>query len=807
MSFFRITIILILFSILNTSVNFSQQSNTKASYLIEGLVIDLSTSKPMEFANIVLFAESDSMQVNGTVTNKEGKFVLTGIKNGNYFLRASYIGYDNFFSSQIIIKNSDRDFGKIYLAPKSIGINDVVVSGERAPISYEIDKKVINVSENFSASSGTAVDILENIPSVTVDIEGNVSLRGSGNFKVLIDGRPTIMDPAEALQQIPASSIENIEIITNPSAKYDPEGTSGIINVILKKSKSQGISGVFELNGGLKDKYGGELMTDIKEESFQANIGLNYNNRNFGGTERENNWTDDGSKISYYNSSGISSRGMEYYGIRGSLSFDMGSQRLLMLGGRFGGRSHFGNSSLDYSEWTSANLDQISLLSNSQDSRKGNNFTLFANYQHPFQTKGHQLSAELDFRSGSSNEESIHRLIDVNKILSGQISTEDGPGSEIEAKLDYTLPLGVDTKLEAGFQSEFEFDNEKTGLQNFNPLSQLFDRDPLYDKDISYDKQEIAIYTMFASKINKFGYQLGFRTEHTGRSIELNTNNQKFEINKWDYFPSAHVSYEFLPGHQMMTSYTRRINRPRGWELEPFETWVNSYNLRIGNPALLPEYIDSYEFGYQTLLGKSVLSMEAYYRITNNRIERIRSVYSEKVTLQSVDNVGKDFALGTEVFFNFDPINKWNVNLMANIFDYRIDGILYGEEFSRNSFNWNIRFNNNIKISESTQLQFNTSYNSPSVSAQGKREGFLFTNLAVKQELFDKMLTATLQIRDLFGTAKFESTSQSFDFYNYRYSERESPVVMLNLRFNINNFKSDKRSGNNNQDSGEGFGD
>jgi hypothetical protein len=199
--------------------------------------------------------------------------------------------------------------------------------------------------------------------------------------------------------------------------------------------------------------------------------------------------------------------------------------------------------------------------------------------------------------------------------------------------------------------------------------------------------------------------------------------------------------------------------------------------------------------------------MEAYYRITNNRIERIRSVYSEKVTLQSVDNVGKDFALGTEVFFNFDPINKWNVNLMANIFDYRIDGILYGEEFSRNSFNWNIRFNNNIKISESTQLQFNTSYNSPSVSAQGKSEGFLFTNLAVKQELFDKMLTATLQIRDLFGTAKFESTSQSFDFYNYRYSERESPVVMLNLRFNINNFKSDKRNGNNNQDSGEGFGD
>ncbi|MBX3009310.1 MAG: TonB-dependent receptor [Melioribacteraceae bacterium] len=807
MSFLRIAAV-ILFLTLSTSTNFSQQSTSNNSYSIEGLVFDLSTSKPMEFANIVLFTESDSLQANGTVTNRDGKFVLTGIKKGTYFLRASYIGYDNFFSSRLIIQNNDLDFGKIYLAPKSIGINDVVVSGQRAPISYEIDKKVINVSENFSASSGTAVDILENIPSVTVDIEGNVSLRGSGNFKVLIDGRPSILDPADALQQIPASSIENIEIITNPSAKYDPEGTSGIINVILKKSKNQGISGVFELNGGLKDKYGGEIITDIKEEAFQANIGLNYNNRNFGGTESENNWTNDGSKISYYNSSGNSSRGMEHYGIRGSLSFDMGSQRLLMFGGRFGGRSHFGNSSLDYSEWTSSNLNRINLLSNSQDSRKGNNFTLFANYQHPFETKGHQLSAELNFQSGSSNEENVHRLIDVNKILSGQISTEDGPGNEIEAKLDYTLPLGIDSKFEAGFQSEFEFDTEQTGLQNFNPLTQLFDRDPLYDKDISYDKQEIAIYTMFASKFNKFGYQLGFRTEHTGRSIELNSTNQLFEIDKWDYFPSAHISYEFFPGHQMMTSYTRRINRPRGWELEPFETWVNSYNLRIGNPALLPEYIDSYEFGYQTLLGKSVLSMEAYYRITNNRIERIRSIYSDKVTLQSVENIGKDFALGTELFFNFDPVNNWNVNLMANIFDYTIDGKLYGEDFSRNSFNWNVRFNNSFKIGETTQLQFNTNYNSPSVSAQGKREGFVYANLAVKQELFENLLTATLQIRDLFGTAKFESVNQSFDFYNYRYSEHESPIVMLNLRFNINNYKSDRRDRDGGiQDSGEGFGD
>lgn len=785
-------ILLLLIILFSANIQLISQQNTdKPNIKISGTVIDLNSSTPLEFANIVLFSAKDSTQVSGTVTDKKGLFELPNIQIGNYFIRISFIGYDNYTANINPVNNID--LGKIYLAHESIGISDVVVSGERAAISYEIDKKVINVGENFSASSGTAVDILENIPSVTVDIEGNVSLRGSSNFKVLIDGRPTVLEPADALQQIPASSIENIEIMTNPSAKYDPEGTSGIINVILKKSKNQGISGVLELNGGLKDKYGGEAITDFKGESIHANIALNYNKRNFGGIQSERSWTNDGLKTSFYNSEGSSSRGMENYGLRGSITFNLGEQKTLLLGSRYGTRSNFGNSYLDYTEWNSLSTSQLSLVNNSQDKRSGNNFTLFANYTHPFKSKGHKITAEINFNSSSSNEESVNRLLDLNKIIAGQISTEEGPGKELEANLDYILPLGDNSRFEAGFQSELEFDNEKTGISNYNVSASQFVRDPLYDKDISYDKQEIALYTMYSDKIEKFGYQIGFRAEHTGRNIELNSLNKNFTINKWDYFPSAHISYEISPGHQMMTSYTKRINRPRGWELEPFETWMNAYNVRIGNPALLPEYIDSYEFGYQTLIGKSVLSAEAYYRITNNRIERIQSVYSDKVTLQSVENIGKDYALGSEFFLNFDPVSGWNVNLMANLYHYRIEGFLYGDNFSRKSFNWNIRFNNTIKLSQLTQIQFNTNYNSPSVSAQGKREGFIYTNIAVKHEILHNMLTATLQVRDLFGSAKHESINQSSDFYSYRHSQIESPVVMLNLRFNFNNYKSNQR--------------
>ena len=570
------------------------------------------------------------------------------------------------------------------------------------------------------------------------------------------------------------------------------------------------MSGVFELNGGLKNKYGGEAIADMKGGSFQANVGLNYNIRNFGGNQLTQNWTDDGSKISYYNANGSDNREMEHYGFRGSMSFDLGNKNLLSLGGRYGNRSQSGKSNLNFSEWTSLDQTPSDLSSYSEDKRAGDFYSLFANYKHPFEDKGHQISAELLFNSNNSEDENLNRLFNTSQILNGQITTEKGPGKEFETKLDYTLPLGIDTKFEAGFQGEFEYDNEMTGLSKYNPSTEIYEIDPLYDKDIDYDKDEVAIYTMYSSKYNKLGYQLGFRTEYTGRSIELKSTNQNFTIDKWDYFPSAHLSYEFLAGHQMMTSYTRRINRPRGWELEPFVTWMDAYNIRVGNPALLPEYIDSYEFGYQTFFGKSVLSFEGYYRVTNNRIERIQSVYSEKVTLNSVENIGKDYSLGTELFFNFDPINNWNVNLMGNLYDYKIEGILYGQDFSRNSFNWNLRFNNTIKLGSSTQLQINASYNSPSVSAQGKREGFLFTNLAIKQELFDKTLTATLQIRDVLSSAKFESENKSFDFYSYRHMERESPIVMLNLRFNINNYKANQRDRTQNEmpeGAGEDFGE
>jgi outer membrane receptor protein involved in Fe transport len=244
-----------------------------------------------------------------------------------------------------------------------------------------------------------------------------------------------------------------------------------------------------------------------------------------------------------------------------------------------------------------------------------------------------------------------------------------------------------------------------------------------------------------------------------------------------------------------MASYTRRIQRPRGWQLEPFYTWMNANNVRIGNPGLLSELIDSYEAGIQSFIGNVNFSFELYHRVTNNKIDRVRSVYYVNVNLDSAVNIGKDFSTGGEMMIIFDPVKFWNINLMANFYDYRIEGVIFDEPFERKSFNWSMRMNNMFKVGPNTQIQYNINYNSPGVSSQGTWEGFLTSDVSLRQDFFDKALSLTLQVRDLFRTAKHEFTSSGPDFSSYNYFESESPMVMLNARFNFNNFKAKRDRG------------
>ena len=773
---------------------------------ITGTVVESSTNKPLEFANVVLFTVNDSAQVTGTVTNKAGFFELQRVRPGNYYIKISFIGFDEITLNEInITRGNSLDLGTMKLDLTSYGTNDVIVKGERAAISYEIDRKVINVSEQYTASSGSATDVLENVPSVTVDIEGNVSLRGSSNFTVLIDGRPTILDANDVLQQTPASSIENIEIITNPSAKYNPEGTAGIINIILKKNQNLGMSSVLELNGGLNDKYGAQGIFDLKNNDIEIMLGVDFSDRIFEMDNTQNSITTFQGNTTTINSNGAYNRGRNSYGFRGSFTWFANDLNTVTVGGRYGYSSSINNSNSATSETNS--LGSILNYSNITNRvREGDNFDVFTDYKLEI-SKGHELTAEAYYSKRNGDEETITELIDVNQnITTGQITTENGPGERARLKADYLLPLNENNRIEAGYQSEFNTSTDLIGFFEYNTVTNQYDYKSQFSNDTKYKRNIHSLYSMYRGQFGALGYQAGLRAELTDRLIELLNNTDEFSINRWDYFPTIHLSYKFENDNQIMGSYARRIDRPRGWYLEPFQTWTDANNIRIGNPSLKPEYIDSYDLGFQTLIGKTVFSIEGYYRVNHNKIERLRTVYSENVTLNTIENVGTDYSLGTETMINFDILPGWNVNLLGNLYNYKIEGEIENRDFSRESFTWNSRLNNIIKIAENTSLQVNGMYNSPSVSSQGRSEGFFMLNLAVRQTFFEKALTATLQIRDVLGSANWESTSEANNYYSYRKVSRESPIVMLNLKYNFNNFKQE-REGRDGEGSGMGVED
>ncbi len=799
-------IIIIFVSILFFSgMIFCQQRGLQGGGIF-GNVYDSITKGPIEYANIIVFTSKDSIQQTGTVSNKEGKFNLTGLNPGNYYVDIQFIGYEKHRVNNVKIPNTHLkvDLGNIFLKPSTVNLDNVVVEGTRSPITYQIDKKVIDVSQLGTVISGNAADVLENVPSVTVDIDGNVSLRGSTNFTVLIDGKPTVMDPQDVLQQIPASSIENMEIITNPSAKYDPEGNAGIINIKLKKNKNLGLSGIANANAGVNDKYGGDFLFQYRTSSLNYNFGVDYNRRFFDGTRTSREQFLQNGITSYLNSDGNHNRGRISFGVRGGLDFDLGVTDQLSLGGRYGTRKGQRYSDLNYLQWDQNSTDQIYYLSHNDSYRDGNSFEFNTNYSHKFNLSGHEITSQFVISSESSDESSVSSELQNSVQTNGKETTENGPSTEIEGKIEYVLPFAEKNKFEAGTVGQMDLSKDNTGLYEYNSESNTYVFQPLYSNSTKYNRSNLAVYTLYSDEISNFGYQFGIRGEYTYRTIELTKTNQLFSIDRWDVFPTLHSSYKISDGSQIMASYTKRIHRPHGWALEPFDTWMDANNVRRGNPGLQPEYIDSYELGFQTFFLGATFSNDFYYRNTRNVIERVKSVYSDLVTLNTFDNVGKDYSLGTEFMLSFDLFKFWSINLMGDLYDYRIKGSLLGNEFSRSSFNWNSNFNNSFKITKSTQLQFNVRYHSPSVSSQGRRESFFTTDAALKQDFLNRMIALTFQVRDLFQTGKFEFTSDGIDFNTYTLYKRESPMFMLNVRINFNNYKN--KEGERGGDQQNGFG-
>ncbi len=668
---------------------------------IKGQVMDSKTKKPMEFASVALYNSKDSSLVTGGISGPDGTFNLKNIPHGKFYLVANFMGYNKKYINNVQISSQQNSFdaGSIILNEATQNIGEVEVVADQPRVEYKIDRKVINVGQDINASTGTAADVLQNTPSVSVDIDGNVSLRGSTSFTVLIDGKPTPLSGSDALQQIPASAIRNIEIITNPSAKFDPDGMAGIINIITKKNALQGLSGVFNAKLGTNDKYSGDFLLSYRTSKFNLYGGLTYQNNHYNGSYLSNSSITSHDTTNFTDKVGV--RDMSREGREGKLGFDyyLNDKNTISLTGElgnhqfaFGGlqKIHYYNNPGVLNDYT---------LSNSNSFHGGNYYNTNLSFTHKFDDKGHELVAYANFSKHNGKDgnlqfeyptDSDFKIVgsDTSRSTSGTKSNSPGDEHNFRAQVDYTKPIGENGRFQAGYQTRIDNEYEAFDFFGYHPNNPAPDQwllDSSYTTGNKFYRDIQAGYVTYGNTLGNYQFQLGLRGEYTDRRIKDNHAAQASTINRLDIFPSLHLARNFKSGHQVMISYSRRINRPRGWYLEPFVTYVDARTVRQGDPNLMPEYLNSFELGYQKTFGKSFVSFETYYRNTVNKIDRIIQVYdtTNNIQLHTYGNVATDNSLGAELMVDYNQMKWLDLNLSGSLYRYSENGKLEGQNISK----------------------------------------------------------------------------------------------------------------------------
>ena len=784
---------------------------------IKGKIIDADSKTPMEYANVAIYRKDNSKLVTGGMANGAGEFEISDLPMGAYYVEANFIGFEKTTVADVkIIPNATTvDMGTIELEVSRQQIGAVEVVAERNRIEYKIDKKVINVSQDINAAGGTAVTVLENTPSVEVDIDGNVSLRGSSSFTVMIDGRPSVLSGSDALRQIPSSAIENIEIITNPSVKYDPDGMAGIINIVMKKNILSGFNGIINVNAGTGKKYGTDLTLNYKTKKYNLFFGANWNDNTDEGTMKSNRETYKNDTTTFLNMEGIRNQTRGGQQLKGGFDYFLTDKTSVTVSGEIGKYNFDGEGGGNLHEYQDPGTFNLYTIQDNISSRQGSYGNATASFLSKFDEDGsHKLEGSFNYRNrnGESFENIDESISDAsysrtNNFMSRVNTTEDDNSNDYRLKVDYTLPLEKGAKLEAGIQSRIERETEIFKFKNFDPVSGTFVNNPLFTSDMDFSEDIHSIYSTYSGKFNAVQYMLGLRGEYTKRAIDHSTAEKPYTLDRFDYFPSAHFSYEMADKSQFMTSYSRRINRPGGRELDPFPNYMNQYTIRIGNPDLKPEYTDSYEFSYMRRFGSSFVSLETFYRTTNDLITNVQELKEDGIFYMSSQNLNRDHSIGGELMGNIN-VTKWLlVNTSFTLYNYKLQGEVLGKSVDRQSTNYSGRLNTTIKFSGDSRMQLTGFYRGPSVSAQGDQKSMIFTNLSYRHEFMKKKLSATLSVRDILGTGKFEGTSFGDDFKSTFKMQREPRVVMLTLSYKINNYKMDRQAPSEQQGEGGGGDD
>ncbi|MDF1573121.1 MAG: carboxypeptidase-like regulatory domain-containing protein [Bacteroidales bacterium] len=472
--------IFLLFLTTGSFVSGNGYDNSRLRYTVSGTVYDKQADAPLQYATVALLSAPDSNIVNGMITDNRGRFTVSAESPGDYILSIDFIGYESYYTDiKLTQDRPSAGLGTIYLESASVDIEEVTIETNDRSIEYKIDRKVVHVADQYTAVSGTAVDVLKNVPSIDVDIEDNVSIRGNSDFTVLIDGRPSVLEGSEALQQFPAGMIKDIEIITNPSAKFDPEGTGGIINIITEKRTLTGLSGLVHADVGLDDKYGGDFLLNYRTEKFNYYLGGDYNNRNYPGTVERRQETYSGDTTSFRHSNGNYNRGYQRYSGRAGIEWFPDEKNVISLSGRYGSRAHLGSSTVDYEEWSNIVPERVRYTNLEQYERSGNYYSLNGEYTHNFNGENvedgteHRIDVNLMYYMREGNEESLNFLLDPDgERNDGQRSTENGPSTGFEYRVNYEQSFTRAFNIEAGVQGRRGVSNESNALYFYDPATE-----------------------------------------------------------------------------------------------------------------------------------------------------------------------------------------------------------------------------------------------------------------------------------------------------------------------------------------------
>jgi len=785
----------ILITLLLCSLIFSAPVKTGT---IKGVIIDQSTGAPLTGATILLLRDENEEYINGTSTDKNGSFEFQSLQLSNYTVRVRFVGYQTKVLKSITLteERTEFDVRKIQLEPIPVEMEEVSVTGEKPTVRFETGKQIIDVDKNILSSSGSAVDVLKMSPTVEVDAQGNVSLRGEANVKILIDGKPSSVagdNNNNVLQQIPSSAIENIEIITNPSAKYEAEGITGIININLKKKSEQGVNGMMTVSGGTGDRYNSSLNFNYNPGIF--NLFANYDFMSVINkvTNQVTRTTQSSGSSSHYIQEGMIYEKFKMNNVKAGFDLIPSPEYFFTLYTNYRYNSPDIGWNMDFNNYQNSAVNS-SYSRTLQATQPFESMDVVFNSKRQFEQKGHELTMDLYYSRFEMNAHALYGFIPVtgsNTISQFPDGSRENNMNNLintyTAQTDYIRPFEKGDKFEAGIKGIIRnYNSDFLTLTNAIIPGQWIVEPNSQDR-FRHTENIYSAYAMYSGIFDAFNYQAGIRSEYTGAETELVGGKITNEQNYTDVFPSLAAGYKFNETDQIQLTYGRRINRPSVWMLNPWKNNIDPLNARYGSITLTPEYTNALELTITKFLGKQSITPVLFYRYTADVITQYTFLGNDGVINTTFVNGAKSRNFGIDLTYQAPVFQWWTLGATLSYYKQILTSELPGLNIDRNDYLWNGRINSNFILMEDLSMQVFALYRPAMVFPQGKRNEFYFMDMALKYDFLDKKASVTLRVSDILKSMRFTSTTSGAGYSMENKFEPNQQQISLGFSYRLNN--------------------